>query len=127
MGARKILAGAAALAMLSAVVPAHAATPASIERGRRLVARNCGMCHAIGAAGQSRNAQAPAFRELHRAYPVEMLAEALADGMLANHPAMPQFRFSQGEILDIIDYLQSIQTKSVSRQTSPSVRQARRG
>lgn len=68
------------------------------------------MCHAIGKAGDSPNPIAPPFRRLHERYPVENLAEALAEGILVGHPEMPEFRFSAHEVLDIIAYLKSIQT-----------------
>ncbi|MFI4975028.1 MAG: c-type cytochrome [Caulobacterales bacterium] len=79
-------------------------------RGHALVARNCGMCHAIEKVGDSPNPEAPPFRRLHERYPVENLGEALAEGILVGHPQMPEFRFGGGEISDIIAYLKSIQT-----------------
>jgi mono/diheme cytochrome c family protein len=93
---------------LASVAPANAA---SIENGRRIVQQNCAVCHAVGVRGESRNREAPPFRELHQRYPVEMLAEALAEGILSGHPAMPQFTFPPHEVEDIIAYLQSIQTR----------------
>jgi cytochrome c len=91
-----------------------ASTPAlaepSVERGHDLVQANCSMCHAIGTAGDSPNPLSPPFRTLHERYPVENLAEALAEGILVGHPQMPQFRFAADEVADIIAYLQSIQT-----------------
>jgi mono/diheme cytochrome c family protein len=103
----------ASVAMLATVLTAHgasAASAASAENGRRLVQRNCAVCHAIGTTGQSPHKGAPPFRELHDRYPVEMLAEALAEGMLTGHPAMPQFTFTPRQIDDIIAYLESVQT-----------------
>lgn len=82
----------------------------SLALGRTIVQRNCGMCHATGREGLSPNPQAPLFRELHKRYDVEELAEALAEGILTGHPAMPQFRFEPREINSIIRYLKSIQT-----------------
>jgi mono/diheme cytochrome c family protein len=79
-------------------------------RGHALVARDCGMCHAVGRVDDSPNSQAPPFRRLHERYPVENLAEALAEGILVGHPQMPEFRFGAGEVGDIIAYLKSIQT-----------------
>ena len=105
------LAAAACLAGTASAQTTLNAPTASIKRGQALVRRNCAFCHAVGAAGVSRNVQAPPFRDLHQRYPIEMLAEALADGMLTGHPAMPQFRFKDREIDDIINYLQAIQTK----------------
>lgn len=87
----------------------------SAGRGLELVRRNCGMCHAIGERGDSPNKQAPRFRELGRRYPIDDLAEALAEGILTGHPAMPQFRFSPAEVDDIIAYLKSIQVRNQAR------------
>ena len=100
----------AALAGAILLQAGAAQAAASVTRGRALVQRNCSQCHAVGVKGDSPNAAAPRFRELHERYPVEMLAEALAEGMLTGHPAMPEFRFAPRQIDDIIVYLKSIQT-----------------
>jgi len=102
-----LVSGAAALAVLAASAGARAQ---SIDDGRALVQRNCSACHATGATGDSPLPAAPRFRELHKRYPVENLAEALAEGILVGHPMMPQFRFNPIQVSDIIAYLQSIQT-----------------
>lgn len=95
---------------------APASQAASVESGRKLVQRNCSMCHAVGERGRSPKTGAPPFRELHTRYPVEMLAEALAESILTGHPAMPEFKFSPREIEDIIAYLDAIQSRgSASR------------
>jgi len=60
-----------------------------------------------GAAGDSPLAQAPPFRTLHRRYPVENIAEALAEGIKVAHP-MPEFRLEPGQIEDLIVYLKSL-------------------
>jgi len=40
---------------------------------------------------------------------VENLAEALAEGIVTAHPAMPQFRLEVGEVGDLIAYLKSLE------------------
>ena len=100
---------AAALLVLVAAQPALARNRAA-DRGFDFARRNCAMCHAIDREGDSPNPLSPPFRRLHDRYPVENLAEALAEGILVGHPQMPEFRFSPREILDIIAYLKSIQT-----------------
>lgn len=92
-----------------AAAPAARAEP-DLARGHALVERNCGVCHAVGRADTSANPAAPAFRELHRRYPVENLAEALAEGILTGHPQMPEFAFPPDDVSAIIAYLKSIQT-----------------
>ena len=94
----------------AAPAPAPADQAVSVALGRELVLRNCGMCHAIGRDGPSPNPQAPLFRELHQRYSVDDLAEALAEGIITGHPAMPEFRFEPNELNSIIRYLKTIQT-----------------
>jgi mono/diheme cytochrome c family protein len=108
--ASAILLAAALAAVWAATSPAAAA---SAEAGRQLAQRNCAMCHAIGRQGASPFAAAPPFRTLHERYPVENLQEALAEGILTGHPAMPEFRFSPGEVNDLIAYLRSLQQDAV--------------
>jgi mono/diheme cytochrome c family protein len=78
-------------------------------KGKSLVTDNCSRCHAIGKEGDSPHAEAPAFRTLSNKYPVENLAESLAEGIVSGHPDMPIFVFSPQDVEAIIDYLQSVQ------------------
>ncbi len=111
---------AAAVLVLLAVQPAMARNRAA-DRGFDYARRNCAMCHAIGASGQSPNAMAPPFRELHKRYPVDNLAEALAEGILTGHPQMPEFRLSPAEIDDLIAYLKTLQpAQGAMRAHTPS-------
>lgn len=87
-----------------------ASAQGSVDRGQALIQRNCAMCHAIGPTGTSPHNGAPPFRTLSQRYPLEMLEEALAEGMLTGHPAMPEFRFAPRQIDDIIAYLRSVQS-----------------
>jgi cytochrome c len=112
----------AGLTLAAALLPASASADAA--RGQALVQKNCGMCHAVGRTGASPNAAAPAFRDLHLRYPVDSLAEALAEGILTGHPQMPEFRFAPEEVNDIILYLKSIQTEQGASLTSPGTRSA---
>ena len=68
---------------------------APVKRGEALLTRNCARCHATGTAGLSPHPEAPPFRTLSRRYPVEGLAEALAEGLFVGHPDMPQFAFER--------------------------------
>lgn len=123
-------AGAAVLAgLLLWTLPAagHAqAAPAaasSIEQGRVLAARNCGMCHATEPFGPSADPRAPPFRDLHNRLEMKRLGEATTKGILATHPAMPEFRFEPDELISIILYLWSIQSKQYAQ--APPARPAR--
>jgi mono/diheme cytochrome c family protein len=95
------------LAVLS--VPAHADDV--LARGQALLEKNCGSCHATGRSDSSRQSGAPAFRTLGQRYPVDSLEEALAEGLMVGHPAMPEFSFDADEVGAIIDYLKSIQQR----------------
>lgn len=111
-----LLAAAVGLALLAVPAQVGASPPAlsekeSIALGRSLVARNCGMCHALGRSGPSANPQAPPFRSLSARFDVEQLGEGLATGILTQHPAMPEFRFEPYEVVAIVRYLRSVQEK----------------
>ncbi|MFI4935365.1 MAG: c-type cytochrome [Caulobacterales bacterium] len=108
----------AALAIVAVLGAGAAASAQSVANGRALVVRNCGMCHAVGATDDSPNPASPPFRDLHKRYPVENLAEALAEGILTGHPQMPEFRFAPSEVNDIIAFLKSIQSEQHARSDS---------
>lgn len=79
------------------------------EAGRALAQANCARCHAIGTTGASPFAGAPAFRDIHRRYPVEQLAEALAEGIGTGHPAMPEFQLEPAQVADLLAYLRTLE------------------
>jgi mono/diheme cytochrome c family protein len=102
-------------ALFALAGPAAAQDQAQRDHGAALTQRFCAGCHAIGRNGKSPNPAAPPFRELHRRYSIDNLAEALAEGMLVGHPAMPEFQFQPQDIRAIISYLKSIQTDQQAR------------
>ena len=81
-------------------------TPES--RGEAIAQRLCARCHAIKREGASPMGLAPPFRELPKRYPVDHLAEALAEGIVTGHPAMPEFTFTPREIGDLLSYLSTL-------------------
>jgi mono/diheme cytochrome c family protein len=81
-----------------------------VSRGRALVEARCTACHAVGATGESPVSPAPAFRTLGQRYPVANLQEAFAEGISNGHPKMPQFVLEDPQVVDLIAYLESIQT-----------------
>jgi cytochrome c len=81
-------------------------------RGEGLLTANCSRCHAVGRIGNSTHPQAPPFRTLGQRYPIEVLAEALAEGLSSGHPDMPEFRFEIDDVDAILAYLESIQEKA---------------
>jgi mono/diheme cytochrome c family protein len=94
---------------LAAFATAASAQVDQISRGRLLVQRYCADCHAIGRNGQSPNHGAPAFRDLNSRYKVDDLAEALAEGILTGHPAMPEMKFPPDDVQAILAYIKSVQ------------------
>ena len=82
-----------------------------VNKGEILLEKNCSRCHAIAKEGDSPHPQAPPFRTLSSRYPIDNLAESLAEGIVSGHPDMPIFVFSPHDVEAIIQYLQSIQIK----------------
>jgi cytochrome c len=82
---------------------------ASRARGARIAQERCAACHAVGATGASPRPGAPAFRDLHSRYPVDQLAESLAEGIVTGHPDMPEVSFDQAEVAALIAYLRSLE------------------
>jgi len=89
---------------------ARPAAAEDLERGKKLLGESCGSCHAIG-GGDSPDKAAPAFRTIGQRYPVDALEEALAEGIMTGHPAMPEFKFDADDVGAIIAYLKSIQRR----------------
>jgi mono/diheme cytochrome c family protein len=96
------------LLALLAQAPVLAQSPVA-QRGLSFVRTHCAACHAIDRVSPSPLAVAPAFRELHKRYPVEALEEALAEGIITGHPSMPEFRLDPGQINDVITFLKSLE------------------
>lgn len=80
-----------------------------VAAGRALAEQRCAACHAVGATGVSPQPNAPAFRDLRNRYPVDQLAEALAEGIFTGHPDMPAFTFDRAEIEAFLAYLRSLE------------------
>ena len=100
------IAGLLAWAMVSATPACAQSSPTA--RGQAIAQKNCSRCHAVTREGASPMGLAPPFRELPKRYPVENLAEALAEGIVTGHPAMPQFTFTPREIDALLTYIASL-------------------
>ncbi len=70
---------------------------------------NCAHCHAIDKVSASPLRVAPPLRTLHERYPVESLAEALAEGIRTGHPTMAEYQLDPGQIGDLIAYLKTLE------------------
>jgi mono/diheme cytochrome c family protein len=100
-----------ALAALALVLATESGLAQSgrAERGRTFAQTNCATCHAVGRVGESPLRIAPPFRTLHTRYPVENLAESLAEGIVTGHPTMPQFRLDAAQVADLLAYLKTLE------------------
>jgi cytochrome c len=98
----------AAIGLIAAVASASAQSGRA-QRGEVFLRTNCGQCHAIGRVGESPLPIAPPFRTLHERYPVEDLAEALAEGIITGHPTMPEFQLDPAQINDVMAYLKTLE------------------
>ena len=96
-----------ALALIS-LTPAGAASPDE-QRGKTFALTNCARCHAIDRVSPSPLKIAPPFRNLHKRYPVESLADSLAEGIQTGHPTMPEFQLDPDQIHDLLSYLKTLE------------------
>jgi cytochrome c len=98
-----------ALAIYVAVIGGPATAQDDIERGRVLVTKNCGECHAVGRTGNSPNGRAPTFRSLDDHTDLDEFMGRLRQGQEASHPDRPDFRFSRNDADAAVAYLRSVQ------------------
>ena len=84
-------------------------TSGDLAVGERLIGQYCAACHSVSAAQPSPHKEAPSLTGLSKNYPVEALAESLAEGIMTGHPDMPVFVFDAASVDSIIVYLESIQ------------------
>jgi mono/diheme cytochrome c family protein len=94
--------------LVSANSPVLAQSPAA-QRGLTFVRVHCAQCHSIDKVSDSPLAVAPPFRTFHQKFPIESLRRRLAEGIMATHPTMPQFRLDADQIADILAYLQTLE------------------
>lgn len=107
-GAGVLAAVVAILCLPSMHAPALGASPAEM-RGQFFARTNCARCHSIDKVTASPLKLAPPFRELHKRYPIESLAEAFAEGISTGHPTMPEFQLDADQINDLLSFMQSLQ------------------
>ena len=79
-----------------------------VVKGRAIAVRDCGGCHAPEEEGQSLVEGAPTLREFAARWPVEYLAESLAEGIVSGHPLMPDYQYTPEQIGDLLAYLDLI-------------------
>ncbi len=93
---------------LGALSPLNATEEGDIKRGQDMVDKLCASCHSVGETGLSPFKDAPPFRDIVGRWPVESLAEALGEGIVVGHPAMPEFQFEPDELNDLLAYLSTL-------------------
>lgn len=102
----------AASGILVALALIYGFEPAAAEnarQGQQLALTYCARCHATDKVSPSPLKIAPPFRTLHERYPVEMLQEALAEGIVTGHPTMPEFSFDADQVGDFIAFLKTLE------------------
>jgi len=103
----RYLYGCLAIAIILAT-PAKAASPAE-QRGLVFAKINCARCHAIDRFSPSPLKISPPFRDLHRRYKIETLAEAFAEGIYTGHPTMPAFQLDPDQINDLLAFMKTLE------------------
>ena len=102
----------AAPVVLALLAPfAAMASPSSVQRGSHIAQANCTPCHTITGAAPSPVPGAPRFPDLKATFPGRTLDEIVLDGLMNRHPIMPQFTATPDDITDVIDYLQTLQSR----------------
>jgi mono/diheme cytochrome c family protein len=85
-----------------------AAAPAlgqDLEEGLRLAVANCSQCHGVGESDASPFKDAPPFRVIHEFYAKGELEQELRQGIVAAHPAMPQWMMTPDQARDLAAYI----------------------
>ncbi|MGI9482765.1 MAG: c-type cytochrome [Hyphomicrobiales bacterium] len=100
-------------AMLTAFIVLPVFTPQAgaepdIAAGKQIAETQCARCHAIGRDDESALPAAPPLRTLASKWPLDVLDEAFAEGIVTGHADMPEFRFQPKQITDLLGYIQSI-------------------
>jgi len=81
------------------------------EAGKALATTYCSVCHDISGGRHSPVSAAPPFAQVVTRWPVEYLAEALAEGISVNHQQkvqMPEFTFEPEQIDNLLAYLETL-------------------
>ncbi|MHA1158834.1 MAG: c-type cytochrome, partial [Alphaproteobacteria bacterium] len=92
-------------------IPDRQRTDGDIDKGRAIAGSMCGACHAIAGDGPGNNAQAPPFATFAERWPIDNLAEALAEGIVVSHSneTMPELSLDPADIEALLVYIASVQ------------------
>jgi cytochrome c len=94
--------------VLAAVVfGVSASADESARAGARLLQKMCVNCHLIdGGSPASVPTGPPSFRAMANRF--DQTAERISGFLISPHPSMPAVQLTRSEILEVIDYLQSL-------------------
>lgn len=81
------------------------------ERGRIILQKTCGRCHAIESVGESPLKCAPPMRDIYARFNPRELQAELSEGMVSKHREMPQIEFSDEDVYAIMRYLYTLAVK----------------
>lgn len=95
-------------------LPAQA-EDALVAHGKALAQENCATCHAIGVSGSSPLRDAPPFRDLSANYQQDELEDAFNDGVVTEHPAMPDWQMTPEQAAAISRYIMSLSPHGVKK------------
>jgi mono/diheme cytochrome c family protein len=98
---------------------AIAANLGNKDNGKMIAEQLCSGCHSIYNKGDSPFAKAPPFRDFLKNWSPESLAEALAEGIVVGHEAMPEFQFGPEVLADFLAYLSTLSDKDPEIGTFP--------
>jgi mono/diheme cytochrome c family protein len=79
-----------------------------LETGRTIAEVHCQRCHSIEPMGDSPFVPAIPFRDIAKLYDTSGLEEALVEGIVVGHPAMPEFEMTGEEAAAITAYIDSL-------------------
>lgn len=96
---------------IQSLAPSGERSSRDVESGQAIAMENCARCHAVSGSGPSPNPDAPVFSGFSKYWPIDSLAEALAEGIVVNHrnSEMPEFQFEPDQIDSLLAFISSVQ------------------
>ena len=107
------------LSLFSFMSPVQASEDGDVSEGQKIAQKLCARCHAIGQHGQSPHKDAPRFSEIVSKWPVDSLAESLAEGIVVGHKAMPEFQLDPDPLGHLLAYLSSLTNTNPTEKKEP--------
>jgi cytochrome c len=102
------------IALMLLISPTQA-DDALVAHGKVLAQENCATCHAIGVTGNSPLRDAPPFRDLAANYSQDELEDAFNDGVVTEHPAMPDWRMTPEQAAALSRYILSLSAQGAKK------------